>query len=413
MRQIVLALPVLLAVLVAAPVQADEAPLLQGEACAEKVLKALGSKVTAADLFALSGVDPALGRGCEPAELARALEKAGFVSPLAEAKTKDALREALLADLERGRASAVLLDAGWRLYGVEDRDAMKKDDALSSLRSLARVRFEPGSKLADPPAGLAPSPAAFALHCRALRKKIPADWPIVIERPFVVTGDGDIPRFSRSTVAWSVKLLKQDYFPKDPAEVITIWLFDGKESYESHTKKFFDEEPTTPYGYYTPRHRALIMNIATGGGTLVHEIVHPFVHVNFPTCPSWFNEGLASLYEQCEEKDGRIHGRTNWRLAGLQKAIKKGNLTSFEKLTGTTSNEFYGDERGTNYAQARYLCYYLQEKGLLVDYWTKWLKDREKDKTGYESLKSVLGEKDMKEFQAKWEKWVAELRFPE
>ena len=42
---------------------------------------------------------------------------------------------------------------------------------------------------------------------------------------------------------------------------------------------------TTPYGYYSAAHRALIMNIATGGGTLVHEIVHPFVRANFPQMP--------------------------------------------------------------------------------------------------------------------------------
>jgi len=28
---------------------------------------------------------------------------------------------------------------------------------------------------------------------------------------------------------------------------------------------------------------------------LVHEIVHPFMRANFPECPAWFNEGLASL----------------------------------------------------------------------------------------------------------------------
>ena len=50
------------------------------------------------------------------------------------------------------------------------------------------------------------------------------------------------------------------------------------------------------------------MNISTGGGTLVHEIVHPFVAANFPNCPAWFNEGLGSLYEQSGEVNGAIHG---------------------------------------------------------------------------------------------------------
>ena len=80
------------------------------------------------------------------------------------------------------------------------------------------------------------------------------------------------------------------------------------------------------------------MNIATGGGTLVHEIVHPFMAANFPDCPAWFNEGLGSLYEQCGEEDGQIHGYTNWRLAGLQEAIRKKRVPSFKTLCSTTDD---------------------------------------------------------------------------
>ena len=111
-------------------------------------------------------------------------------------------------------------------------------------------------------------------------------------------------------------------------------------------------------------HQALVMNIATGGGTLVHEIVHPFMAANFPGCPSWFNEGLASLYEQCGEREGRIRGETNWRLPGLQQAIRADRVPSFESLMSTTTRQFYDKDPGTNYSQARYLCYYLQEQGM-------------------------------------------------
>ena len=60
------------------------------------------------------------------------------------------------------------------------------------------------------------------------------------------------------------------------------------------------------------------MNIDTGGGTLVHEIVHPFIAANFPECPAWFNEGLASLYEQCGDHRGPdlgLHQLASERLA--------------------------------------------------------------------------------------------------
>ena len=56
------------------------------------------------------------------------------------------------------------------------------------------------------------------------------------------------------------------------------------------------------------------MNIATGGGTLVHELVHPYVEADFPGAPPWLNEGLGSLFEQSDERDGYIVGLTNWRL---------------------------------------------------------------------------------------------------
>ena len=115
------------------------------------------------------------------------------------------------------------------------------------------------------------------------------------------------------------------------------------------------------------------------------------------------------MYEQCGEKDGHIYGYVNWRLPGLQRAIKAGQVGSFKNLLAMKLNAFYGDDRGVNYAQARYLCYYLQEKGLLLKFYKQFHANQKSDPTGYESLKSVLGETDMYGFQRKWEKYVMGL----
>jgi len=168
----------------------------------------------------------------------------------------------------------------------------------------------------------------------------------------------------------------------------------------------------TPFGYYSHAHGALVMNIATGGGTLVHEIVHPFIAANFPDCPAWFNEGLASLYEQCGDRQGAIWGATNWRLAGLQKSIEAGELPSFKDLCSTTQYEFYELDRGDNYAQARYLCYWLQEHGLLAKYYHAFRTAAGEDPGGYRTLQKTLGRDDMLAFQRDWEAWVLKLRFP-
>jgi hypothetical protein len=151
------------------------------------------------------------------------------------------------------------------------------------------------------------------------------------------------------------------------------------------------------------------MNIGTGGGTLVHEIVHPFMEANFSAAPPWLNEGLGSLYEQCGDQNGHIHGYTNWRLPGLQRAIKAKTVPSFKTLTSMNEHAFYNDERGTNYAQARYLCYYLQQQGLLVKFYKEFHANQKSDPTGYATLQKILEETDMDAFENKWEKFVLGL----
>jgi hypothetical protein len=254
--------------------------------------------------------------------------------------------------------------------------------------------------------------ADFASHIAELKKKIPGrEFTILIQSPFVVIGDGApaAVKAQAETVKWAVEKLKQDYFEKDPLEILDIWLFKNEASYRKYTRSLFKDDPDTPYGYYSSAHKALIMNIETGGGTLVHEIVHPFVEANFPDCPAWFNEGLGSLYEQSGEQDGHIYGYTNWRLPGLQSAIRERAVPSFRQLTATSTRAFYYEDKGTNYAQARYLCYYLQERGLLVRFYKEFYANRKTDPTGYQTLQAVLNEPDMNAFQKKWEKFVLDL----
>src|SRR5687768_9905777 len=255
----------------------------------------------------------------------------------------------------------------------------------------------------------------YDAHIEKLKKRLPPGFSIVIQEPFIVIGDGgarSVQAHATNTVKWAVDRLRADFFDKDPEEILDIWLFKDAASYNKHTREIFNDTPGTPYGYFSHKHKALIMNIATGGGTLVHEIVHPFMHANFPDCPPWFNEGLGSLYEQCGDRNGHIMGSTNWRLAGLQRAIKAGNVPSFKALMSMTNAEFYNEDRGTNYAQARYLFYYLQERGLLIDFYKQFVANQKEDPSGLKTLKKVLGEEDLEEFKKKWELFVLKLTYP-
>jgi hypothetical protein len=255
----------------------------------------------------------------------------------------------------------------------------------------------------------------FLRRVAELRKTVPAGFTILIEKPFVVIGDGSeasVRKWASGTIRWAVNRLKAGYFQKDPERIVDIWLFKDGKSYIKHTREIHGTRPGTPYGYYSPSQNALIMNISTGGGTLVHEIVHPFMAANFPACPDWFNEGLGSLYEQSANRQGKIMGLTNWRLAGLQKAIRAGTLPSIAALCQSTSHQFRHEDPGTNYAQARYLCYYLQERKLLRRYYREFVSNHETDPGGGATVQRILKEPDMNDFQKRWEKWVLSLRYP-
>ena len=116
--------------------------------------------------------------------------------------------------------------------------------------------------------------------------------------------------------------LKQDFFTNDPKDILDIWLFRDAASYESNTLLLFGEKPGTPYGYYSNRHKALIMNIPPAAARWFTRSFIPLSRRIFLTRPAWLNEGLGSLYEQCGEVEGHIHGFPNWRLPDCSRRLR-------------------------------------------------------------------------------------------
>jgi len=430
-----------------------------GEACIEMAARRLGKRIDQDAVFAVTGLDPALGRGAYTKELVHAAEQLGFqpgnVWTNIDARDPgpglgDAFT-ALHADLARGVPSIVCMHYDERpnttehfrlIVGYEQASdevvyhepaeadgayrRMKRErfEALWPLKydsakwSLIRIPLAAGDVREPAAATSTFSPADYAQHVMALREKLKekglAKLAIRIEEPFVVVGNDAPDALAKraQTVRWAADHLEKDFFDKRPKRILDVYLFNDALSYEKGVAKLTGSEPTTPYGFYSSTHEGLFMNIATGGGTLVHEIVHPYVEADLIDAPAWLNEGLGSLFEQSAERDGHIIGLTNWRLPGLQKAIKRGTVPSFRELTAMSDNTFYDEDRGTNYAQSRYLFHYMQERGLLIPFYESYRAAQKSDPTGYATLQKVLGEKDMDDFKKRWEAYVASLRFP-
>jgi hypothetical protein len=254
-----------------------------------------------------------------------------------------------------------------------------------------------------------PTADELADRAKALGEKLDGQgFTIVVEPPFVVVGQmpaAQVKRISAGFLRSNIHLLEKDYFEKRPDKLLEIWLFPNEKTFRKGAKKFFDDTPDTPFGYYSPDANALIMN-ASGLGTLSHELVHPYMEANFPDVPSWFNEGLASMYEYPGELKGHIIGHVNWRLPNLKKEIRAKTLPDLATLMQTTRDGFYEADFDA-YAYARYVLFYLQEKGLLRDFYKKFKADT-KDRTGMTALADVLGE-DLATFEPKWRAWVMKL----
>jgi hypothetical protein len=234
-----------------------------------------------------------------------------------------------------------------------------------------------------------------------------------VSGPFVIAGDGtqaQINRYRDGTILAAARALRATYFDKQPAEPVLILLFESPKSYTRLAKKWFGDTGVSPYGYYRRRENVMVMNVATGTGTLVHELVHALIAPDFPKVPDWFNEGLGSLYEQCSLSGDRITGHENWRLPGLQRAIRTGELRPLREMI--EDENFYGEEHvGVNYAQARYLLMYLQNKGLLAEYYARFRDDVKADPQGLKTLEELIKPKGLEQFEKEWRKWVMGLRF--
>ena len=231
----------------------------------------------------------------------------------------------------------------------------------------------------------------------------------LVSPPFVLAGDGGNEKlriYRDRTVMAAARALHATYFDAEPDKPILIFLFESEEPYKQLAKKWFDDDDVPHFGFCRSD-GIMLMNISTGGGTLVHELVHALIKPDFPSVPTWLNEGLASLYEQCDLDGDHIVGLKNWRLPALKKAIREDRLRPLDEMIADP--KFYDSQQvGLNYAQARYLLMYLQEKGLLKQFYKDFRSRQKDDPTGVATLHALAPE-NWAGFEKQWRQWVSGL----
>jgi len=261
--------------------------------------------------------------------------------------------------------------------------------------------------------------AALAQACHAsavqLADRLGEGCQVIERPPFVIGGNlpaEELAKWHTQTIAPAARAMASSYFTVAPDKPITVLLFPDEKSYDHYAKTLFGDQGVSVYGYYKPSQRTLVMNIGTGGGTLVHELTHALADFDYPDIPDWFNEGLASLHEQCrfrEEKDEFwIEGLENWRLPILQEAIRDKELRSLKSLIA--DDDFRSTRVGANYAQARYFCLYLQRKGLLKEFYRQMRLQPKQDRLGIKAVEKIAPAKSWAALDADFQAWVLELK---
>ena len=96
--------------------------------------------------------------------------------------------------------------------------------AVAAVFLLACQPYKPGAaKEHEEPINEGFADEHYEKHLEALRQKVPEGFTIVLQKPFFVIGNEPAEKVRQRalhTVRWTVDRIKQDYFSKDPEDII-------------------------------------------------------------------------------------------------------------------------------------------------------------------------------------------------
>ena len=232
---------------------------------------------------------------------------------------------------------------------------------------------------------------------------------VLIRPPFVLAGDMPedvLDRLHRDVVQPTERALNVGFFDVTPTEPITIVAFAKEAGFRDFARRVDRRQPDSYYGYYLRSHRRLVVNVSTGAGTLAHELTHALAHFDFPNMPEWFDEGLASVFEQSEFSDTshRLTGTDNWRVHQVLRALHDNRLRKTDELVQGRSVR--ANHESIDYAHARYVCLYLQDQQLLEPFYRKLRSRAEIDPSGWLTLREVVASETVSDIDADFRRWV-------
>jgi len=207
------------------------------------------------------------------------------------------------------------------------------------------------------------------------------------------------------------------FFARRPDRAVTVYVVSSAAAFAELCDYRFTSGCERNLGAYSRKTRDLIVNIGPGSSSILHELVHPLVQTDFPRAPSWFEEGIAALFEKpVFDPPGELHGARNWRDDRITAALGASWLRAkvhLPKLFAVDDETLDGPDQDLVYAMARSLCEWLDGRGgaggQLWPFYRAWRDAVAEDPSGEKSFAKVTG-MTPDQADAAWLGWVKGMR---
>jgi hypothetical protein len=145
------------------------------------------------------------------------------------------------------------------------------------------------------------------------------------------------------------------------------------------------------------------------GSSLRHEFFH-VLHwrdnmQHRQAHPVWIQEGLCSLIEDYDVKEGDLVPAPSWRTNTAVRLANGGSLMHLTELATLPRGRFTGSRPLAHYAQARTLFLYLYRMGKLKAWYETYRRTYSEDPTGIRALEIVFGA-DIDQVNDDYQSWV-------
>lgn len=293
------------------------------------------------------------------------------------------------------------------------------DEVVAAVEAIG-VLSDSGTVLSRPPFLLVDGPGDYKEQSLRPEKIVPDEFGDSVGAPSRLTFLEDLYKGLVRPISAN---LRETYFDRaQPRRLIPLYLVggnaaeDGLMDYVGFCHKVHFRSCGLRVGYFEPLDNSVMVWLATGGGTLSHELTHALMKVDFPTAPDWLSEGLASLHEQLGPGSKPLD---NYRLYYLQASLEyDGRLIPLERLLTTPFSRLERPEAVKLFAaHSRYLSLYLwekknPEKNLLADVYKEI---RRLPEMTFEAQTKVLEEHlgmPLDEIERDWEQWLKDRTEP-